>query len=71
MDSTHATVGVTATAAMAALTTLLTGFHGFDEPHAAAAAFLIVTGLGGLGMLVGWWVTWKWPSAPPFPQRVP
>ncbi len=68
MNSTHATVGVTATASMAALTTLLSGFHGFDAEHASAAAFLIVTGLGGLGMLAAWFISWKWPTVPPLPK---
>lgn len=67
MDATHVTVGVTATSAMAALTTLLTGWHGLDAPHASAAAFLIVTGIGGIGMAFACFISWKWPSAPPLP----
>jgi hypothetical protein len=39
---------------MAALTTLLTGFHGLDADHAAAAAWLICAALGGIGAAVTW-----------------
>ena len=62
MNSSHAAVGVSATSAVAALTTILTGFHGLNGDQAAAWAWLIVTGIGGLGMVVTKLVVWKWPS---------
>ena len=37
--------------AMAVLTILLTGFHGLDADHAAAAAWLICAAVGGAIML--------------------
>jgi hypothetical protein len=49
---------------MAALTTLLTGFHGLDADHAAAAAWLICAALGGAGALIAWYVQRKWPTPP-------
>jgi hypothetical protein len=69
MNATHAAVGVSATSSVAMLTVLLTGFHGLDADHAAAAAWLTTTALGGAGMLAAWFVKWKWPSAPPLPLR--
>lgn len=62
MNSTHATVGVSATTATAWLTTLLTGWHGMDSDHAAAAAGLIVLvcgGMLGLGFTVA---KSRWPT---------
>ena len=70
MNSTHATVGIGATSSMAALTTLLSGFHGLDGEHAAAAAWLIVTGAGACYALAAWFVAWKWPTAPALPGEL-
>lgn len=64
MNSTHGLVGVGATSATAWLTTLLTGFHGLDADHAAAAAGLIVMGAGAIYSAVSWLIKWKWPTAP-------
>ena len=50
---------------MAALTTLLTGFHGLDGDHAAAAAWLICASVGGLASLITWYVQKKRPDSPP------
>jgi hypothetical protein len=50
---------------MAALTTLLTGFHGLDGDHAAAAAWLICAALGGIGAAVTWFVQRKFPAPLP------
>lgn len=69
MDSTHATVGVAGISGMAALTTLLTGWHGLDGDHASAAAWLICAGFGGAGALISWFIKWKWPTVPPLPER--
>lgn len=41
MGASHAAMGVGAGGATAYLTTLLTGFHGLDADHAAAAAGLM------------------------------
>jgi hypothetical protein len=49
---------------MAALTTLLTGFHGLDGDHAAAAAWLICAVIGGAGALIAWYAQRKWPTKP-------
>lgn len=70
MNSTHATVGIGATSAMAALTTLLDGLHGLPSDKAAAAAWLVVTGGGGIYALVVWWVQWRWPTLPPLPGEI-
>jgi hypothetical protein len=63
VNSTHVTVGTGAISAMAALTTLLTGFKGLDADHAAAAAWLICAAVGGIGMIVTWYVQRKWPDS--------
>lgn len=42
ITASHAAVGVSTASITAALTTLLTNFHGLDADHASAAAFLIV-----------------------------
>ncbi len=55
MNSSHVTVAAVAISAMAALTTLLTGFQGLDADHAAAAAWLICAAVGGIGALVAWY----------------
>lgn len=47
---------------MAALTTLLTGFRGLDADHAAAAAWLICAGVGGVGAIVAWYAQRRWPT---------
>jgi hypothetical protein len=54
---------------MAALTTLLTGFHGLDGDHAAAAAWLICVVLGGAGSLVAWYMQRQRPDSPPIPKQ--
>jgi hypothetical protein len=64
MNSSHVSVGTGAISAMAALTTLLTGFHGLDADHAAAAAWLICAAIGGAGALIAWYVQRKWPTPP-------
>ena len=70
MDNTHAAVGVSATSASFALTTLLTGFHGLDGGKAAALSWLIVTGAGGLWLGVAWYVKWRYPTAPALPGEL-
>jgi hypothetical protein len=51
------------------LTVLLNGWHGFDEPHAGAAAWWIVSaGMALYGLMV-WFVSWRWPTLPPFPHQ--
>lgn len=68
VQATHIAVGVSATGAMAALTTLLTGWHGFDAAHAAAGASLIVMVVGGAYALGAWFIGWKFPTIPPLPK---
>jgi hypothetical protein len=70
MSASHATVGIGATSAMAALTTLLNGFHGMDSDHASAGAWLIVTGAGAIYAGVQWWISWKYPTAPALPGEL-
>jgi hypothetical protein len=65
VNSSHVSVGTGAISAMAALTTLLTGFHGLDGDHAAAAAWLICAAIGGVGSLITWYVQRKWPEKVP------
>lgn len=67
MNSTHAAVGIGGTSAVAMLTVLLTGWHGLDADHAAAAAWLIATGVGAIYGMAAWFIAWKWPSVPPLP----
>jgi hypothetical protein len=62
VNSSHVSVGTGAISAMAALTTLLTGFRGLDGDHAAAAAWLVCAVIGGIGSLVTWYVQRKWPT---------
>lgn len=67
MNSTHATVGIGATSAMAAVSTLLDGFHGMTGQQADAAAWLLVTGLGAVYAMIAWYIAWRWPTAPALP----
>ena len=69
MNATHVAVGATTMSAMAALTILLTGFHGLDAAHAAAAAWLICAAVGAAYAQAAWFVGWKWPTVPPLPGR--
>lgn len=62
MNSTHVTVGVSATTATAWLTTLLTGWHGMDAEHATAAAGLITLVAGGVIGVGSTFVQAKWPA---------
>lgn len=66
MNSTHVTVGTASISAMAALTTLLTGWHGLDTDHAAAAAWLICMAVGAIYAGTVWFIRWRWPQVPPF-----
>ena len=68
MNQTQATVGIGGSALTAALTAALTGTFGFDASLAAAYAFLILFVLGAAYALASWFVSWKWPSAPPMPN---
>jgi D-arabinose 1-dehydrogenase-like Zn-dependent alcohol dehydrogenase len=68
MNATHTATMLGGTSAVAMLTVLLTGFHGLDDTHATAAAWLISTGVGSIGMLVAWWIKWRYPAAPPLPH---
>jgi hypothetical protein len=70
MSASHATVGIGATSAMAALTTLLNGFHGIDSDHASAAAWLLITGGGAIYAGIQWWISWKYPTAPALPGEL-
>jgi hypothetical protein len=70
MSASHATVGIGATSAMAALTTLLNGFHGMDSDHASAAAWLLITGGGAIYAGIQWWISWKYPTAPALPGEL-
>lgn len=70
MNSSHATVGISATSAMAALTTLFTGLHGLSGEQAASLAWLVVSGGGALIALVMWFIAWKYPNIPPLPGQV-
>jgi len=69
MNSTHAAVGIGGTSAVAMLTVLLTGWHGFDADHATAASWLIANGVGGIYALAAWFISWKWPNVPPLPDE--
>lgn len=64
MNSSHASVGVGSASAVAALTTLLTGFHGWDGSKAAAAAWLITAIAGGVSAAAVAFIRWKWPTLP-------
>lgn len=64
MNATHAVALTGGSAVMDALTTLMTGWHGMDTSHAAAASFLIVMVCGSVYAGLQWLVHWKWPSAP-------
>lgn len=70
MTASHATVGIGATSAMAAFTTLFNGWHGFDSDHASAAAWLVVTGAGGLYAAIQWFISWQWPTVPALPGEL-
>lgn len=62
MNSSHVAIGIGGTSALAALTTVLTGFHGINAEQAAAWAWLICNGAGalvGLGMAL---VNRFWPA---------
>ena len=63
----HAAVGIGSGATVVALTTLLTGWHGYDAAHAGAAAFLLMSGGSAVYLLAAWFIGWRWPSAPPLP----
>ena len=52
---------------MDALTTLLTGFNGWDGAHASAAAFLITAAAGAIYASAVAFIRWKWPTAIPAP----
>jgi len=62
MNSSHAAVGVGTASAMDALTTLMTGWHGMDGSHAAAAAWLITAAAGAAYAGITALVQWKWPA---------
>ena len=70
MDSTHVAVavgtGAGGTAAMGAVTTILTGFHGLDPSHASAWAWVVLNGIpavaAGLGAGIVKFCAWKWPT---------
>jgi hypothetical protein len=65
MGSSHVAVGVGSASAMDALTTLLTGFNGWDGAHASAAAFLITAGAAGAYASAVAFIRWKYPTAVP------
>lgn len=74
MEASHAAVGVGTTASTAWLTTLLTGYHGLDSDHAAAAAGLITLIVGALaGLLQNKWpqLFGQVPPPPPPPPVIP
>ena len=60
--------GLGGSALTAALTTVLTGMWGLDSTRAAAFAFIILFVLGVAYSLASWFISWKWPSAPPLPN---
>lgn len=70
MNSTHAAVGVGTASAMDALTTLMTGWHGMDGSHAAAAAWLLTAAVGAAYAAAIAFIRWKWP-VPPTVQVAP
>jgi hypothetical protein len=64
LNSTHVTVGTGAISLATALTIVLTGFHSLDAEHAAGWAWLIAHAVGGVVMIVTWYVQRKWPAKP-------
>lgn len=65
MNSTHGLVLTGTGATVAALTTLLTGWHGIDAAHAGAAAFLAFTGAAWISnaLYTSRLGQWLWPRA--------
>ena len=69
MNQTQAIgAGLGGSALTTALTTVLTGWRGLDAAQAAAYAFIILFILGAVYSLASWFISWKWPSAPPMPN---
>ena len=64
MNSTHVTVATGAISGMAAVTIVLTGFHGLDAEHAAGWAWLICHAVGVVAMTVLWYVKREFPDSP-------
>lgn len=62
MNSSHIATGVGASTATAWLTTLMTGWHGMDGDHAAAAAGLITLGGGAVIAIIAKICQAKWPN---------
>lgn len=68
MNSTHLAAGlggfVGGDQLFAALTTVLTGYHGLDADHAKALAYLILAAGVTVFSLATWFIRWKYPNVP-------
>jgi hypothetical protein len=61
----NAAVGIGSGTTVMALTTLPTGWHGFDSAHAGAAALLLCSAGSAVYLFAAWLIGWKWPSTSP------
>lgn len=51
------------------LQVLLTGVHGIDTTHAGALAWWAFAAGAAIYGLIGWFISWRWPSIPPLPHH--
>ena len=69
MNSSHVAVGTGGISAMAALTQVLTGFHGLDHNQASGWAWIICFVVGGIVALLMMYFPPKPPAQPPEPPQ--